>query len=83
MIILELIGVALFSLAVWDVTLQTGDYDRKLVREYHQAQKLAQLTGEKPPTWDAFREAPIDFNVRLITAPLVAASGCDPCSDDV
>ncbi len=31
MIVLELIGVALFGLAVWDVTVQTGDYDRKLL----------------------------------------------------
>ncbi len=67
MILVEIIGIALFSLAVWDVTLQTRDYDRHLVKDYHQAQKLAHLMGKTPPTWDTFREEPIAFNIRLMT----------------
>ncbi|HBQ94433.1 MAG: hypothetical protein M1294_01730 [Firmicutes bacterium] len=77
MIVLELIGVALFGLAVWDVTVQTGDYDRKLLRDYLRAQKLADITGQTPPKWDAFLEEPVNYNVRLITKAITSASAED------
>ena len=68
MIIIELIGVALFGLAVWDVTEQTGNYSRKMLKDFVQAQKIAHITGQDPPKWDTFVEEPVNYNVRLITA---------------
>ncbi len=68
MIIIELIGVGLFGLAVWDVTEQTGNYSRKMLKDFVQAQKIAHITGQDPPQWDAFVEEPVNYNVRLITA---------------
>ncbi len=67
MIIVELIGVALFGLAVWDVTEQTGNYNRRLRKDFLQAQKLAHIRGQIPPQWDAFLEETVNNNVRLLT----------------
>jgi hypothetical protein len=45
-----------------------------MLKDFVQAQKIAHITGQDPPQWDAFVEEPVNYNVRLITASSSSSS---------